>query len=393
MIALLVAALFPIAPPAPPSDLEAQARDDARQDRIVVAHDAVRPDSMVCDTTIRELADGSWILFYLAGDSREPSPRNFIGVCRSLDRGTTWSRPEPFETSLPRAGDTIAQGPTELIVRGDGVLLFFATHGDSHSWEKQWKTWVMRGDPNGKTWGKPVLLPGRLGHNCFIRSHIVTHDGRLIVPFQHYLRSPRDTASTYGEDRRLCDPRNGVLISRDGGRTWEEHGEIRLTDDPLYFGWAEPSIVELGDGTLRMLIRADGLGGVLYETESRDGGVTWPAMASKSRIPNPGSKATLYSLGGDIVALVHNPNPKHRSPLSLWVSFDGMNSWPYRRTLVSQSVDGPKGNLNYPEGFVSADRQWLHIAFDNNRHQAVYVAAKLPPLPPARDAGTPRRRP
>jgi hypothetical protein len=30
---------------------------------------------------------------------------------------------------------------------------------------------------------------------------------------------------------------------------------------------------------------------------------------------------------------------------------------------------------------VSADRQGLHFAFDDNRHRAVYVAAKLPPLP------------
>ena len=161
----------------------------------------------------------------------------------------------------------------------------------------------------------------------------------------------------------------------------EEHGNIRLTDDPLYFGWAEPSIVELGDGTIKMVIRADRLGGVLYAAESKDGGKTWPEKAVTTEIPNPGSKATLYSLGGDAVALVHNPNPKHRSPLALWISFDGIQTWPYRRTLVAESVDGPKGNLNYPEGFVSKDRKWLHIVFDNNRHQAVYLAARLPPLP------------
>ena len=58
-----------------------------------------------------------------------------------------------------------------------------------------------------------------------------------------------------------------------------------------------------------------------------------------------------------------------------------MKTWPYRRTLVAESVDGPRGNLNYPEGFVSKDWRRLHVVFDNNRHQAVYIAAKLPPLP------------
>ena len=170
-------------------------------------------------------------------------------------------------------------------------------------------------------------------------------------------------------------------MSDDGGQTWMEHGDIRLSADDGYHGWAEPTIVETTDGHIVMLIRADGLGGVLYRVESNDGGRTWPAFAEKTDIPNPGSKASLFSLGGDAVALVHNPNPNHRSPLALWISFDGTKSWPYRRVLVPESCDGPKGRLNYPDGFVSEDKHWLHIAFDDNRHRAVYFGAKLPPLP------------
>jgi len=375
---LLSALLFALN--ASSADWAAQALADAKQDRRTLAYDGIKPDSMVCDTTVREMADGSWLLFILAGDTHEPSPKNYVGVSRSLDQGKTWSKLEAFDTGLPRSGDTMGQGPTELIVTDKEALLFIATHGDTSSWGKRWKSWLVRGTPDGKSWGKPELLPGRLGHNCFIRSHIVTRDGRLIVPFQHYLRAPQDDASSYDQDRKLCDPRVGVLISSDNGKTWTEYGNVRLTDNPQYFGWAEPSLVELADGTLKMTIRADQLGGVLYATESKDGGKTWPAQAVKTDIPNPGSKATLFSLGGDTVALVHNPNPKHRSPLALWISFDGMKTWPYRRTLVAESVDGPKGNINYPEGFVGKDKQWLHVVFDNNRHQACYIAAKLPPL-------------
>lgn len=361
------------------ADWNRQALEDAKQDRTALIYDGIKPDSMVCDTTVREMSDGSWLLFILAGDTREPSPKNYIGVSRSTDQGKTWSKLEAFDCGLPRSGRTMGQGPTEFIVTDAETILFFATHGGTYSWGKTWQSWLMRGDTAGKTWGKPELLPGRLGHNCFIRSHIVAHDGRLIVPFQHYLRLPQDDAASYDQDRKLCDPRVGVLISSDTGKTWAEHGNIRLSNDPRYFGWAEPSIVELADGTIKMTIRADGLGGALYAAESKDGGLTWPDLAVKTDIPNPGSKATLFSLGGDAVALVHNPNPKHRSPLALWISFDGMKTWPYRRTLVAESVDGPKGNLNYPEGFVSKDRQWLDIVYDNNRHQACLIAAKLPP--------------
>jgi hypothetical protein len=72
---------------------------------------------------------------------------------------------------------------------------------------------------------------------------------------------------------------------------------------------------------------------------------------------------------------------KHRSPMALWISFDGMKTWPYQRILQKESCDGPRGRLNYPDGFVSEDRQWLHFAFDDNRHRAVHYSAKLPPLP------------
>lgn len=70
--------------------------------------------------------------------------------------------------------------------------------------------------------------------------------------------------------------------------------------------------------------------------------------------------------------------PRHRSPLALWISEDGLNTWPYQRVLVPESCDGPNGCLSYPDGFVSADRQWLHFAFDDNRHRAVYYGAALP---------------
>jgi hypothetical protein len=202
-----------------------------------------------------------------------------------------------------------------------------------------------------------------------------------MLPYQHYLDVDEQAQPISGNRRfsRPHNPRNGVLISKDGGRTWLIRGDVRISDDDDYHGWAESNIVELSDGRIAMLIRTD-RSGVLTYAESRDGGWTWPKRARPTDIPNPGSKATLYGLGGDTVALLHNPNPSHRSPLALWISFDGLETWPYRRVLVAESCDGPTGNLNYPDGFVSDDGQYLCFAFDDNRHQAVLVKAKLPTL-------------
>lgn len=356
----------------------AQAKEDAKQDFSSIPYDGVKPNSMVCDTTLRELPDGSWILFILAGGDKEPSPQNYTGVTRSNDKGKTWSKLERFDVGFPREGKTIGQGPTELMIRDGRATLFFSTH--SKHWNSDWRSWFLTSDDSFQTWSKPFEVPGRLKERTFIRNHIVTRDGRILLPFQHYI-GPEDQQDRPILERDFTNPRNGVLLSSDGGKNWTEHGNVRLTPNDRYFGWAENNLVELASGKIAMIIRGDGLGGILYIATSSKDGRTWPEYASATKIPNPGSKATLYSLGGDNVALLHNPNSKHRSPLALWISFDGMKTWPYQRVLHPESVDGAKGRINYPDGFVSADKQWLHFAFDDNRHRAVHYSAKLPPLP------------
>ena len=356
---------------------ERQAFEDARQDRTSIPYDGVTPNKMVCDTTLRELPDGSWILFMLAGGDTEPSPKNYTGVTRSKDQGRTWTKLETFNVGFPREGTTIGQGPTELMIRDGRCTLFFSTH--SKHWNSDWRSWFMTSDDSCRTWSGPQEVPGRLKERTFIRNHTICRDGRILLPFQHYI-GPEAEQSKPPLARAFTNPRNGVLMSSDGGKTWTEHGNVRLTENDRYFGWAENNIVELSDGRVAMIIRGDKLGGVLFYAESKDGGRTWPEFASKMDVPNPGSKATIYPLGGDTVAMLHNPNPKFRSPMSLWISFDGLKTWPYRRVLVAESCDGPKGRMNYPDGFVSKDEQWLHFAFDDNRHRAVHYSAKLPPL-------------
>lgn len=356
----------------------AQAAEDAKQDRTSVPYDGITPNKMVCDTTLRELPDGSWILFMLAGGDTEPSPLNYTGVTRSADKGETWTPLERFDVGFPREGKTIGQGPTELMVQGPRATLFFSTH--SKHWANDWRSWYLTSDDSFQTWSEPIAVPGRLKNRTFLRKHIVCKDGRIMVPFQHYI-GPDDQRKLPPLERDFTNPRNGVLISEDEGKTWTEHGNIRLTPDSRYFGWAENDLFEHPDGRITMIIRADRLGGMLYKAESPDGGITWPEFANATPIPNPGSKATLYALGDNCVALLHNPNSKHRSPMALWISFDGMKTWPYQRILQKESIDGPKGRMNYPDGFVSKDKQWLHFAFDDNRHRAVLYSAKLPPMP------------
>ncbi|HCN79012.1 MAG TPA: hypothetical protein DIT13_17745 [Verrucomicrobiales bacterium] len=365
---LKVPAVPPVASaPKPAGFWSVQAALDAKADRVNLIFDGKSPDRLACDTTLRAMPDGSWVHVMLGGGDREPDPRNGVFLTRSLDQGETWSPMRRLDFGFPRSSDTAATVPSELMVLDGRCTMFFATHNGKFS---GWKEWMIVSEDSCKTWGKPAPAPGRLHDRTFIRNHIVSRDGRILLPFQHYLSGPGP-----------LNPRNGVLISKDGGKTWSEHGNIRLSSSDTYRGWAENNIVELADGRIAMIIRADRLGGVLYYAESNDGGLTWPDFAAKTSIPNPGSKATLYGLGGDSVALLHNPNPLGRYPLALWISFDGMKTWPYQRVLVKESSKGPRAALNYPDGFVSDDKRWLHFAFDDARYRAVRVSARLPEIP------------
>lgn len=353
------------------ADWTAAATADAPLDRSTVIFDGKSPNSLACDTTLRKMPDGSWALIMLGGGDREPLPENRVFLSRSRDEGKTWTPLEPVDLGVKSRDPNRALVPSEVMVRDGRAVMFVATHNGKFG---DWRSWTTVSEDSGRTWSALRPLPGELHHSTFVRNHITTTRGEVLLPFQHYVA-----------DAGPVDPRNGVLVTRDGGETFEPFGAIRITDDDAYRGWAENNIAEVAPDHIVMLIRADRLGGVLYRAESQDGGRTW-SEARPTDIPNPGSKATLYPLRNGAVALLHNPNPKIRHPLALWVSFDGMRTWPYRRILVSkpefvtpEPVRG--GLLNYPDGFVSEDGQYLHFAYDERRFRAIYHGAKLPAAP------------
>lgn len=364
---------------AEPVDWNRQAESDAQQDFTTIIFDGQPPNQLACDTTVRPMPDGSWVTVMLGGGHTEPLPANRVFISRSHDQGKTWSPMRPIDLGIKSKDPTRAITLSELMLSDGRATMVLQVHNGGFG---EWKTFFVHSNDSCHHWSEREPAPGKLANRTMIRNAIKTRDGRILMPYQYYGRCD-ETGHRISLNRILHtprDPRNGVIESVDGGRTWKLYGNIRLTDDRNYHGWAEPNIVELADGTIAMILRADGLGGVLYSARSTDGGHTWPEFAAKTTIPNPGSKATIYGLGGDSVAMLHNPNPRHRSPLALWISFDGLKTWPYRRVLVPKSCD-EGGQLNYPDGFVGQDGQFLNFAFDDNRHRCVFYRAKLPPLP------------
>ena len=63
-------------------------------DKFIHVYKGSPPDHCVCDQPLRQLPNGDWVIIFMTGGDHEPRIENYIAVCRSKDRGATWSKPE-----------------------------------------------------------------------------------------------------------------------------------------------------------------------------------------------------------------------------------------------------------------------------------------------------------
>ena len=342
---------------------------------------------MTREAILRRTAPGRLICTWTTGGFTEPDAGNFTMAGRSADGGQTWTEPYVFFQHAQRGLFT-----TEVFVPRPGeVHAFLQTYTPHTSWV-QLNSYRAISRDGGETWSAPHSIPGGV-HNVWVNSGIVHSSGRWILPVSwaelaggqwceptvgrppvppvaggkpvlqlelphgsdswlHYTKSNEWAAANH----RLCA---GVMISDDDGATFRLHGYVR--DEGANF--IEPKVVERRDGSLVMLLRAFKAGG-LWRSDSRDAGLTWSAPR-RTDIPNPSSKFKLLRAADGRIVLLHNPNNtvglQHRTPLSLWVSRDDMETWESKTDLVSD----PEGLLNYPDGYLDEDAGEVHFAWED----------------------------
>jgi len=250
------------------------------------------PDHCVCDQALRQFPNGDWGIIFMTGGDNEPRKENYIAMCRSTDRGSTWSKPEKVLRYEDRACLL-----SEVIIYNEEITIIAETH---KGYFDDWRVYTMTSADNGKTWNEPIAFTP-MPKRTFIRNIYISTWEDWFLPFQTYDTMP-DPAVSPLKDGSFMEARNGVLISNDKGKTW-----IRSSDTGPMPGWAENNIVELSDGRLVMLIRADGTG-YLKRSESFDRGHSW-SVSEPTDIPNPGTKFRLHRLSNGRIVLVHNPNP------------------------------------------------------------------------------------
>ena len=157
----------------------------------------------------------------------------------STDGGITWSTPAPINmpaTFLKRYLNTnllLSNGRLFLIIQNIKTFAGKYKEGDIPL--------ISYSDDNGETWSEPkLMLKGPSKEFIIVNSRNCTRTktGRLIVPV------------SYGS--HIEPQRANILYSDDNGANWKE-GPHPLGWTDANFG--EPSVAQLNDGRLIMLIR------------------------------------------------------------------------------------------------------------------------------------------
>lgn len=191
----------------------------------------------------------------------------------------------------------------------------------------------------GDSWSEPFLMPTGERYHGDILSMTQLLNGRWIYPFC-FLTNIRSQFAV------------SVMFSDDDGRTWQRSETIIKTGGSGFeSGASEPTVVELPDGRLWMLIRAQT--GFQWESFSSDQGATWTA-AVPSLIPSSNAPATaLRLLNGDIALAWNNHVQSNYSRQSLVVgltrdgkSFSGLREIDYTDFSVDPAI--PNQHVTYP---------------------------------------------
>lgn len=272
-------------------------------------------------STVAQLDDGTFVVAWFGGSHEK---HDDVGIWMSKGVPGDWSEPVELEKLRedPHWNPVLFKGP-------DGkVILYFKVGKEIPTWE----TWYTVSGDGGETWSEAKeLVPGDRGGRGPVKNKpIILSNGDWLAPASH-------------EDGQWD---SFVDISKDGGKTWETSPYIPI--DRTRFtgkGSIQPTLWESAPGKVHMLVRtADG---VIGRSDSDDYGATWSEMYATT-LPNPNSGIDLVKLENGNLVLAYNPDGKNwgdRAPLTLAVSEDNGETWPYKLDIETGE---PEDEFSYP---------------------------------------------
>ncbi len=222
------------------------------------------------------LPDGALESFFRRGGRGGVS----IFRVRSEDNARTWSAPE----AIVQLSEGIWGGPVPLLDR-EGEIHFVIPKARGTGRKPGVDRFIdlhhLRSTGGRAQWTEPArIFEGYVGS---LQGVFQLKSGRILVPFADW-QPGVPAAPPTGPEVTTC------LYSDDAGKSWQR-SPARLTA-PVHegyngsnYGACEPSLIELENGRVWMLIRTQD--GFLYESFSRDG-ADW-SEAKRSRFPSSNS--------------------------------------------------------------------------------------------------------
>lgn len=270
-----------------------------------------------------------------------------IGLSRSTDGGQTWEKmrvPLSFgqHGGLPSAQNGVGD-PAILVDEKTNTVWIIAawTHGigGQRAWNSSGQGMeagetaqlvLAKSEDDGKTWSAPMNITEQVKDPSWFfllqgpGRGITTEDGTLVFAAQYI-----------GADWVPCAC---ILYSRDRGVTWHLHAPARTNT-------TEAQVAEIEPGLLMLNMR-DNRGGSRAVSVTRDWGKTWEEHpSSRKALPEPVCMASLLhvkadenSLGKDIL-LFSNPNTtRGRHHITIKASLDGGMTWlPENQVLLDEA--------------------------------------------------------
>ncbi|WP_413739180.1 sialidase family protein [Sodalis sp. RH21] len=375
------------------------------------AEDAQRREAMLPSPCVQNhaanllaLPDGDVLCAWFGG-TQEGIADISIYLSRLDAGGDCWTAAEKVSDDPTRS----EQNPV-LFLAPDGVLWLLYTAQKAGNQDTAIVRYRQSRD-NGHTWGPIGVLLDRPG--TFIRQPItVLANGDWLLPVFYCRSRPGEKWLGNFDD-------SAVKISRDQGKSWQD------CPVPASLGCVHMNITPLADGSLLALFRSR-WADFIYQSHSLDGGQSWSAP-QPTALPNNNSSIQVITLANQHLALVFNAMSAAdardrrlslydeieddgddydaggeagddtaaiapaaagksafwgapRAPMTLAISADGGQSWPWQRNLEEGDgycmTNNSRHKLNREFSYPSIKQGIhgeLHIAFTYHRQAIKYV--------------------
>ena len=297
---------------------------------------------------IEELTNGDLYVVYYGGEGEYARDTGVFGS-RLKPRSRKWTVPQKIAHDPFRSvgNGVIWQAP-------DGLVWLFYVVRYGETWSTS-RVQAKVSHDHAETWSDAFPLVSEEGM-MVCNKPIGLRNGDYLLPL--YFEGGHNPEFT-GADS------SGLFLRYDSKKKeWQQTGRIRSVT-----GNIQPVAAEVRDNFLVAYCRRGGgydptTNGWLVRAESRDGGRTW-SEGLNSHFKNPNAAVDFIKLHNGHLLLVFNDSMNDRTPLSLALSTDGDQTWPWRRNVAEGPYD-----YAYPLAVQTRDGK-IHLIFTSHERTIV----------------------